>query len=101
MRQPKAADLKSLSDAEIADGWGDAKFAADKFYARIEPFKAEFEARGLDQARGDRWRVTKDVTVQNRFDVEAARADLGDAAAKYVKPQKRTAFQVRAIEALK
>jgi hypothetical protein len=97
----KAADLKALSDGEIADLWGDAKAQADKADARIKPLKAEFEQRGLDQARGARWRVTKDVTQQNRFDVEAARADLGDAAAKYVKPQTRTAYQVRSLEALK
>ena len=94
----KRAALTGISDGELADRWGKLKRAGDAYDQRIEDLKAEFDRRGLDVARGEAWKVIKDVQTQNRFDAAAAKADLGEAAKKYLKEQKRTSYLVRPVE---
>ena len=99
MSRARAVSLEDLSEAELADRWGDVKAKGETAEQAIEALKAEFDRRKLDYARGLRFRVTKDTSVQQRFDVAAARTALGAEAAKYLKPQSRTSWLVRPIEA--
>ena len=65
----------------------------------MKTLKAEFDRRKLDFAKGERFKVTKDVSTQNRIDTKALRDDLGEAAKKYEKKQTRTVYLVRPVEA--
>ena len=95
----RAIRLEDLSEAELADRFGDVKAKGEAAEKATEALKAEFDRRKLDYARGLRFRVTKDTSTQQRFDVAAARQALGAEALKYLKSQSRTSWLVRPIEA--
>lgn len=86
------------SDGEIADRWGVLKARGDDAADEIETLKTEFVRRGLDWAKGDKFKVVKDVGSQERFDVKAARAELGASAAKFVKSLPIVKYFVRPVE---
>ena len=90
--------LDELSDGELADTFGDTKDRAEGADERMKALKAEFDRRNLDFAKGERFKVTKDVSTQNRIDTRALRDDLGAAAKKYEREQTRTVYLVRPVE---
>ena len=91
--------LDELSDGELADKFGDVKDRAEGADELMKALKVEFDRRQLDFAKGERFKVTKDVSTQNRIDTKALREDLGAAAKKYEKEQTRTVYLVRPVEA--
>ena len=95
----KRKSLDALSDAELADAFGDLDARRDKLGEQLKPIKDEFDRRKLDHARGERWKVTKDVKAITRFDTKAAKAALGKEAAKYEMAATRTEWIVREVEA--
>jgi hypothetical protein len=93
MAQKKLAEL---TDGELADRWGAAKARGDAADAGIEELKAEFERRKLDFAKGDTWKVFKDVQNQRRLDTAAIRQAQGAEWCKdFEKPQTRVSYKVQ------
>jgi len=91
--------LDELSDGELADRFGEIDVKRDKLVDELKPLKEEFERRKLDFAKGEKWKLTKDVQPITRFDTKAAKTALGKDAAKYEKPGTRTEWVVRPVEA--
>jgi hypothetical protein len=91
--------LTEISDAELADKFGDLDAKQDKLAEDMKALREEYERRGLTFAQGERWKVTKDKEPNRRFDSEGAKAALGARAAEFYKDGFRTKWLVRAVEA--
>ena len=69
----------NLSDAALADDLGALDCQAKALAERMKEIKAELDRRGIDQAVGDEFTVTKSEAVRWNLDLTAAKKALGEA----------------------
>ena len=101
MGSPRANKLVELSDAALADKFGDADLRKNKLDGDLKALKEEFDRRQLKFAEGARWTLTKDIEPTTRFDAKAAKAALGAKAKQFEIDSTRTKWIVRAVAAEK
>jgi hypothetical protein len=68
-----------LSASDLCDEIGKLDGALKAIEAQLKAAKAEFKARGLDSAVGASYEVSKTVAIRQTLDVEAVKADMGQA----------------------
>lgn len=97
----KRKTAAEYSDGELADRWGEIKARGEAADAEIDELKAEFSARKLEFAKGDVWKIFKDVSSQVRLDTAAIRKAQGaDWCKSFEKAGTRTSYLVKPVEAL-
>ena len=69
----------NLTDAALADEIGALDREAKALKERLDAAKAEFKARGLDKASGEKFSVTRSAATRWSLDAKGIRAEMGEA----------------------
>jgi hypothetical protein len=90
----------NLSHEQLADAIGQADAVLKGAEAEVKALKDEFKSRGLLNAAGEHFTITRSDQVSSRLDVAAVKAFLGDAWRKFETGSIMTVIRIKAVQQL-